>query len=121
LTPRIGQIGLIRFDQGEQIEPFQFRLARAHILNMIEQKKPKTTDVDGIKIDQTTASPVPTKIAIRQQQARNALQKARLAQQGLQSSPTEDRKGHVPQRLGGKAPPVSVGKRRSFGLRAIQS
>ncbi len=98
LTPRVAQLALVQFDQGdENIEPFSFRL-RGALVTQSHMKKPKAKG---------TPRTVSTK---------TSLVKADGGKPG------------VATRVGGKTPPlgplsnskrVRVGKRREFGLRTI--
>ncbi|MBO0736559.1 MAG: hypothetical protein J2P48_08325 [Alphaproteobacteria bacterium] len=119
LTPRLAQIGIIDFDQGHEVEPFSFRLAGGHVINMFGQKP---TDLSGTKIDPRAGAPTPTKVAFRGKRARevttHARRQATLAKQGLRPG---DGKTSVPERVGGRSPPrTPFSRRRAFGLRAIQ-
>lgn len=45
LTPRSAQLALVKFDQGEATEPFQFRIDRAHVLVTGNAMKARNPDL----------------------------------------------------------------------------
>ncbi len=103
LTPRTAQIALVQFDQGIRPEPHSVQLRRGQVTRMA-QKTPK----------QLTETPTPARIAQRKAAAkkgRDVLAKTTLRV----SSGTA-----VPDRVGGKTPPIAAGKRRAFGLRGLE-
>ena len=110
LSPRSCQVCLVDFDQGKKPEPFTFRLR------------------DG----QTTRSgyslaEMAKKRARRAKQNLNEIEKEKLQVDELKTSnkatmriPVDGNKhGTIPEKVGGRTPPISIGNRRSFGLRAL--
>jgi hypothetical protein len=100
LTPRTGQVALVRYDQGIKPEPFSMMLRGAQVTraNPRESGTPKTTKSTE---------------AQRKQRA-DALKKAHLTKDSKN-------KGNVPEKIGGKTPPLSgYSKRRAFGLRGLE-
>lgn len=103
LTPRLAQLALLKFDQGdEDLAPFAFRLRYAQI----------------------------TKANTKRSQRRTADQDAVPKRAALMGTPhhAEDGYGAEPAvRVGGRTPPIGplsntrvrVGKRREFGLRQL--
>ena len=109
LTPRIAQIGVIEFDQGHDIEPFDFILTGAHVIAMASRVK----TVEGLIADPITGAMKETRVLMKA----SRVEKMNLAKQGIRPS----HHGAVPERVGGRAPPsVPFSRRRAFGLRAIQ-
>lgn len=104
LTPRIGQLTIIKFDQGVRPEPFTTRLRNGQVTiggsARSQTKKPLT---EGQLAQRRRASAA----------SRAKLGKARLRSGGPEAST-------VPDRIGGKTPPVAPGRRRAFGLRALE-
>lgn len=114
LTPRTAQKAIIEFDQGREVEPFSFQLSGAHVTAMHQSKSQK---LQGIEIDQDTAAP--KKVEIELKKNTENIKKANLAKQGLRFDKGDN--GTVPRRVGGKAPPTTpFGRRRAFGLRALE-
>ena len=104
LTPRTGQVALIRFDQGELPEPFTMQL-RGGQVTTANPKKNLGTDAQKKRFAETQA---------QREQRRAALDKARLV------STNGERDGTVIERVGGKTPPLSTfARRREFGLRGL--
>ena len=110
LSPRSCQVCLVDFDQGKKPEPFKFRLrdgqttrsghslaelAKQRLrkakfnLNEIEREK---QDVDELKTSNKATMRIPAR---------------------------GNRHGTIPEKVGGRTPPISIGNRRSFGLRAL--
>ena len=100
LTPRTAQIALVQFDQGIRPEPHSLQLRRGQVTR------------SGSAPSKRTSSPA----EIAQKQA--ASQKGRdvLSKTTLRNT---DRTA-VPDRVGGKTPPIAAGKRRAYGLRRLQ-
>lgn len=106
LTPRIAQEALVRWDMGIKPTPFSFVLRGGQVTRAFKRKA-KETD--------------PKKLAQRQRNAQKmvALNKARLS--------ARNRSNHsVPDRVGGKTPPlgrdkhdVPYSRRREFGIRGL--
>lgn len=97
LTPRIGQLNLLRFDQGDvDIEPFKFELRGATVIRANTKKQ---SDV------------VPKRARLRVQEA--------TVETGKGDSP--QRVGGAAPPVGplSNSPKVRVGRRRQFGLRAL--
>lgn len=110
LTPRIAQIGVIEFDQGHDIEPFDFTLTGAHVIAMASKVKA----VEGLIADPVTGAMKETRVLMKA----SRVEKMNLAKQGIRAARG---KGEVPERVGGRPPPsVPFSRRRAFGLRAIQ-
>jgi hypothetical protein len=94
LTPRIGQMALVDFDQGRLPEPFSMQLRGGQVIlsgnRGRRERSPK-------QVEQSMA----------------ALKKAAL----VKAKSTTNR---TVERVGGKAPPVgSFARRRQFGLKAL--
>lgn len=95
LTPRRAQEALVEFDQGRVIEPFEILLRGAHVLAIKSSPKAKTDEVKA---------PLRKRVAMR----KNG--------------------DHIPEVVGGKAPPLAslaspsfkIGRRREYGLRALE-
>lgn len=95
LTPRPAQQALVYYDRGIRIRSFSFSLRGATIVPMIKQAR------DG-----------------KRYRAHN------LGPRQLNSTPEDDRKGCIPEVVGGKYPPrqknaAHAHNRREFGLRAF--
>jgi hypothetical protein len=99
LTPPRAQVALLRFDQGETVEPFRLRVSRpAQVTEAATNRK--TVDDDGNKVTKRTA---PSK--------RKTVAKSKTR--------------HAPVMEGGRLPPNGAlsnakGKIRSFGLRQLK-
>jgi hypothetical protein len=95
LTPRTAQEALIEFDQGRTVEPFQVLLRGAHVIAM-------------------PAAPGERRGAAEPGQRRQVVDRGSASR--------------VPEVVGGKAPPLGalaskstkIGRRRQFGLRAME-
>ena len=97
LTPRIAQLALIRFDQGQMPDEFQFQLRGAHVTAMADR----------------TSQAAPR--ARSSSKAKGNIEKARTA------TIRQSGGGRVAERVGGKAPPTTpFARRRAFGLRALE-
>ena len=91
LTPRVGQVALVQFDQGIKPAPFGFQLRNGQVTRM------------GSGGNRTRA----------QEQASGSRR--------LNPTVNSDQPQPVPDVLGGKTPPKSaLGARRSFGLRDLE-
>jgi len=98
LTPRVGQIALIQFDQGVHPEPFSMQL-RGGQVTRAAQKTLKRSDLSPKQIQQRVNA--------------SKLSKARLV-------PARDNES-VPDKIGGKTPPTTpFARRRAYGLRALE-
>lgn len=108
LTPRVCQAALVNFDQERKPEPFGFRLRNGQVTQAHRRDVPKKPLSDKQKA---------------------ALEKARTASP-LNKTHLVHKKGDkksVPDRIGGKTPPlqrskdnVPFSRRRAFGLRALE-
>lgn len=106
LTPRAAQVAIVNFDQGVKPEPHSVRLRGGQVTragrreaSFSRSSKPLT---DAQKKQRSEAS-----------KKRKTLDTAQLVNR-------HDGTGEVPDRVGGKTPPVmSIARRRSFGLRAL--
>lgn len=93
LTPRKAQVALVNFDQGRKPEPFTIRLTKGSVHR------------SGARKGGTRLKQVPTKATVVKRQQGN---------------------GDTPEIAGGPLPPrgalsdFTVGRRRSFGLRAME-
>ena len=114
LTPRIAQVALVQFDQGIRPEPFSFTLARG-------------------QVSRSGSKPSGVVSAAKRAAASVAGEKGRLSQQAHVSESFDgalpetavmvDRgnKNSVPDKVGGKPPPLApLARRRAFGLRALK-
>jgi hypothetical protein len=95
LTPRIVQGNILKWDGGQEVKPFGFKLDGGHV-----------TLMSGRKPGEKTKQPKSKK------KVRQALRKATLRQRRGGNS--------VPERVGGKEPPRPTfsSNRREFGIRA---
>ena len=103
LTPYSVQREIINFDQGHISKAFTFRLSAGH------------TTRYGNPADDDPMT-VATRKATREKK-RIANQKTRAK---LRRAKTGNSRGTVPERVGGKTPPLAIGRRRSFGLRSFE-
>lgn len=97
LTPRIGQLSLLQFDQGDnEIEPFSFQLRTATVIRAATKR---------------VAEDVPTRATVQ------ATESQKAAKQGGRP----ERIGGVAPPVGplSNSAKVKVGKRREFGLRSM--
>lgn len=140
LTPRSVQEAIIRFDHGEKMKPFKFRLGNAHVVASGYKPAHGGTDARAMpmkgkkteakKTDAKKAASVPSqesktgagKIegAAPQLSAKKAahVSIARGASQVVNAHGNSNA-GNMPHRVGGRTPPRAVGARREFGLRAF--
>lgn len=100
LTPYPVQQEIVRFDQGEDSQPFKFTLRRGQVTRAgfhgIRTRKPLTE---------------------AQEEQREGLGTAQLVARDTEG------KSHgpiLPDRIGGRTPPRAIGSRREFGLRAMK-
>lgn len=91
LTPRNAQVALVKFDQGIMPEPYVFKLRSGHVTRAGKSKEQNE--------------------AAQKKSASKRMAYMRKPGQGG---------GKIPERVGGKPPPKSWGRRRSFGLRSLQ-
>lgn len=102
LTPRRCQVALVAFDQGIRTEPFRFQLRGGHV----------TAARYRGKVDATRSE-----VAKQRRRARDA-QAREMAKTDLR--PSDAGPNCVPERVGGKTPPLApLARRRSFGIRAL--
>ncbi len=106
LTPRVGQLAIIQFDQGNPPEPFRLLLRNGQV-TLAGKRPPKQKSTDA-QIEGRTAG---------LRASREQLKKAKLA---LDRTDAMTHCNKVPDKIGGKPPPTAAGKRREFGLRALQ-
>jgi len=106
LTPRTCQIALVQFDQGILPEPHSVVLRAGQVTVSGRQSAFKQT-VTEAGIEQRKAASKKGQAV----QHRQSLSKTTLRQRGG---------GGVPDRTGGKPPPLAAGKRRAFGLRGLE-
>lgn len=100
LTPRTAQVALVQFDQGVRPEPHSVQLRRGQVTR------------SGGKSGRKTISPVEkAQREAAAKKGRDVLAKTTLRKTG---------DAVVPDRVGGKTPPIAAGKRRAFGLRGLQ-
>lgn len=106
LTPRLGQVALIDFDQGEKPEPFRMRLSQGQVTPMGKKGRPVRPSSDAQLSQRQAAS----------DKGREKMSEA-LRKSGLRQ---EEDAGSVPTKVGGRTPPTTpFARRRSFGLRAL--
>jgi hypothetical protein len=108
LTPRAAQIAIVQWDQGIKPEPHGVQLRAGQVtpagkkitraLSDVEMKQRKTANAAAVK--------------------KNAKTRENLKKAGLRAGTSGD--AGVPERTGGKTPPIGPGRRRSFGLRALE-
>jgi len=100
LTPGLAQVSLLRFDQGETVEPFVLKAPRpAQVTAAITART--TVDPDGKKVK-------------------------RESKPSRRKTVSKPNRGNVPVVIGGKLPPNGAlsnarGKVRSFGLRQLRA
>ncbi len=114
LTPRKGQVELIRFDQGEKIEPFTFQLRPAGAQTTRSGARP------GVKTGKPQS---------RTEKQQEATKKA-MAASPRPFGRREMIQQNVPSVRGGQTPPVAAlasgntipkGRRRTYGLCAMEA
>jgi hypothetical protein len=132
LTPRVCQLALIKWDQGELPEPFEFRLQGAHVTTMWS-KKPDTATPRGPMTPAKQAAIAKARIFAPTHQkddtpdplARSTLGPQKRSPDHPELTKTTlgagDHNTDVARRVGGRTPPTtSFAKRRAFGLRALK-
>ena len=103
LTPHIAQLALIRFDQGQMPDEFQFRLRGAHVTAMA---------------DRTSQAAPRARSSLK---AKGNIEKARTVNPSLRTATAlQSGCGRVAERVGGKAPPTTRLHGGAFGLRALE-
>lgn len=138
LTPRTAQIALVNFDQGRTPEPFAFRLGRGQVTRSGQQVTAsrrlngqgaghRLTEEEAAKAtEMLTAGASDSAIAKALGCSRSTANRHRnamtLAKQTLVGGGHSDGGGpQIPDRIGGKTPPVTpFARRRQFGLRALE-
>ncbi len=104
LTPRVAQVSLINWDQGIKPNVFSCLLRAGHVTRMTLKNERKT--LTPAQVEQRKKAGKLGNISAA---------KARLVSRGSKTA------GNVPDRVGGKTPPLtSFSRRREFGLRAFQ-
>lgn len=105
LTPRPVQLALVNFDQGHLPIPFNIELRNGQVTAAGRTRA-------------AIAKPVSPKAA---EAARRSAEKARAHRKELGKATLVVRnEGSVPDIVGGKPPPVAPGRRRAFGIRALE-
>lgn len=107
LTPRIGQIALVKFDQGIKPEPFTVQLRNGQVTAATNLRTREQSSLSPAQKAQRIA-------ASKQWQEKNReMKRARLA--------APEAEGSVPDKIGGRTPPLApLARRRAFGLRALE-
>lgn len=109
LTPRAAQVAIVRFDQGDLPEPFKFRLGGGQV---------------ALAGRRAASRPLSEK----EQAQREAARAAVLVNRGSRTADDNDAASEqslpyacdgVPERVGGKTPPRSLGMRREYGIRGF--
>lgn len=104
LTPRPVQIAIINFDQGIRPNAFEISLRNGQV----------TASGRNENVNQMGKRPLSAA-------QKKSIAKARAAKQKLDKATLVARqKGHVPDKVGGKPPPMAPGRRRAFGVRALE-
>jgi len=148
LTPRIAQVALVDFDNGEEPQPFRFRLDRAHITAMKSKNDPvrhpekaRMTPARTAAITKARATRAQESASVvSAQELRNEMkrnERAAASADRLKGAPQLTDHGdtaNVPSVVGGKTPPIGTlhsgstgrkratapSRRRQFGLRALE-
>jgi hypothetical protein len=109
LTPRPVQIAIINFDQGVRPEPFDIQLRNGQVT---------AAGANAGKWSKKTDKPATPKqrAASEKAAARAREQRSKLSKQTLVAR----ERGSVPDKVGGKPPPMAPGRRRAFGLRGLE-
>jgi hypothetical protein len=114
LTPRIAQVAIIKFDQGDKPEPFEVTLRNAQVTRMADSSRIKMKTGPKGRGNLVSAD------------AQNPLRQASLRAQSVGSS-----NNTVPDKIGGQTPPMQqvkdkesgkeapFSRRRAFGLRGM--
>jgi hypothetical protein len=128
LTPAKAQLAIIEFDQGRAVAPFSLTLKPAQIVKSNRTKKAQPKQAAAKKA-------APKKAAVSEEEALNGAIVEGPALVPESTEPTFSRQlarpedggpGSVPIVIGGDAPPImdkaahARGKRREFGLRALE-
>jgi hypothetical protein len=95
LTPRKVQTAIIAFDQGNEVQPFNFRLQHGQTIPIKETVKAAAVKAKRQAYDK------------KRKKRSKAVIKAKQP-------------GGMPSIVGGKAPPKAAGATRTFGLRTLQ-
>jgi len=108
MTPRIGQVELVKFDQGVKPKPYSFQLRAPQVSRSGSNRTPKLMTAEER----------------RKRSAQGHRLNATLRKQGLRK---DENAGTVLRRVGGRTPPLQVddanipfSRRRAFGLRALE-
>lgn len=104
LTPRTAQIALVQFDQGIRPEPHSVQLRRGQVTRSAQKTPERIPSVSLRSLDRAAQQKAAAK------KGRDVLAKTTLRKHDDTS---------VPDRVGGKTPPIAAGKRRAFGLRGL--
>ena len=108
LTPRIGQVALIEFDQGVTPEPFSMRLQRGQVTAIRKNRDP----LQGNLTEEERA-------ARREHGAMGGHARAEALRRSTIRTEGKDRP--TPEKVGGRTPPTTpFARRRAFGLRALE-
>lgn len=97
LTPRAVQVSLVQFDQGVRPIPHSAQLRAGHVVAV------RTESGRGEKKTRSLAQ----------------LKAAAKGREVLKKTTLRKNAAAVPERVGGKAPPIAAGRRRAFGLRGL--
>jgi hypothetical protein len=120
LTPRSAQQALIRFDQGQENEPFVIKLRNPHYVPLTDRpRKTKTTaNLDSTEgsTEGSTSAPTADAGVPGKPEGRNKRSQPAAVSGGIG--------GGRPRRQGGDAPPTAAlahrsGQRREFGLKVL--
>lgn len=121
LSPRAAQVCVVRWDQGIKPEPFDLRLRGGHttLSGASTQDKARARECRArwqLKNKQAELEEVSKLAAESKPQKNKAGLRRALGDQGSVNGPSK-----VLERVGGKPPPVSIGRRREFGIRGLQT
>ena len=130
LTPRIAQTAIIQYDQGVMPKPFEFKLSGAHVTSMYTRVRESTprqrlTERQRAAIDKALANN-PNNIEGKRRKRAKSVDVADHPELTGEPKLIDLGDGHLPMVAGGsplKHPIPRVmapGKRRAFGLRAMQ-
>ena len=119
LTPRIAQIALIDFDQGNTPEPFTFTLRRAQVTRSGgTQQRRKLSEAELAQRKEAGMKGVGSRRATLKSQELVGT-KSELRDSGSDAGPGGGGSA-PPERIGGKTPPTTpFARRREFGIRAL--
>lgn len=117
LTPRRGQVELIKFDQGTKPEPFSLQLQRGQVIDMDERKRDTRRQGATETPDQGSGEAAPVAEQEPVEKKKRAYKRAEVA--GVTTN--HDARA---QKVGGQAPPTgalstSKGRERRFGLKSL--